>query len=158
MRANGTHGFTLVELVVVLAVMSLLLAMAAPGLRPLLTAQRVRAAVFDFSADLVLARSEAVKRNARVQVVPHPAGWAEGWSVTVEGMPEHLRRRDSSGNGVAFSGGPARIVFDETGRVVSPVQPVRIDVMPDGDMSSQARRCIGLDPGGRPRAAHGACA
>ena len=158
MSAAGSRGFTLVELIVVLAVMSMLLAMAAPALRPLMTAQRVRAAVFDFRADLVLARSEAVKRNARVQVMPDAAGWTQGWSITVEGLPQQLRRRDSSGNGVAFSGGPARIVFDETGRVVSPLQPVRIDVLPEGDLSSPARRCIGLDPGGRPRTSQGACA
>lgn len=158
MSAGGSRGFTLVELIVVLAVLSMLLAMAAPGLRPLMAAQRVRAAVFDLTADLVLARSEAVKRNARVQITPNAAGWAEGWTITVEGLPEQLRRRDPSGNGVTFSGGPARIVFDETGRVVSPLQPVRVDVMSDGDLSSPARRCVGLDPGGRPRTSHGACA
>lgn len=154
MRADG---FTLIELLVVMTIMGLLLAFTVPALRPLVAAQRVRAVVFDLAGDFVLARSEAVKRNTRVQVVPDAAGWAQGWTVSVDGSAQPLRRRDANGSGVTLAGAPGRIVFDEIGRVAMPGQPVRIDVLPDGELAAATRRCVALDPGGRPRTSQGAC-
>jgi type IV fimbrial biogenesis protein FimT len=90
------RGFTLVELLVVLAVGSILLAIAVPGYGFLVSTSRLAAVTNDLVSNLQLARSEAVKRGMRVTVcktgnamaVPPAcdatAGWHQGWLVFVD--------------------------------------------------------------------------
>lgn len=91
------RGFTLVELLVVLAVGSILLAIAVPGYGFLVNTSRVAAVTNDLISTLQLARSEAVKRGVRVTVCKtsnpanampvcdNAAGWHEGWLVFADG-------------------------------------------------------------------------
>jgi type IV fimbrial biogenesis protein FimT len=64
--APGPAGFTLVEALVVMAIASALVALAAPSYRTLADSIRLTSASNAFLAHLYLARSEAIKRNARV--------------------------------------------------------------------------------------------
>jgi type IV fimbrial biogenesis protein FimT len=61
-------GFTLTELMIAIAVLGILLALAAPSLTGVINANRLTAQANEVVASLQLARSEAVKRNARVVV------------------------------------------------------------------------------------------
>lgn len=93
----GRRGFTLVELLVVLAVGSILLAIAIPGYAFLVNASRLATVTNDLVTVLHLARSEAIKRGTRVTVCKTgnagavtpacdaAAGWHEGWLVYVDG-------------------------------------------------------------------------
>lgn len=90
------RGFTLVELLVVLAVGSILLAIALPGYGFLVNTSRVATVTNDLVGAIQLARSEAIKRGTRVTVcktgnpgVAAPAcdvasAWHEGWLVFVD--------------------------------------------------------------------------
>ena len=90
------RGFTLVELLVVLAVGSILLAIAVPGYAYLANASRLTTATNDLVAAMHLARSEAVKRGMRVTVCKTrdamaaapacnaTANWQDGWLVFVD--------------------------------------------------------------------------
>ena len=79
-------GFTLIELLVVITVTATMLSLAIPSFRNFIGSQRVKAVSYDLTTSLVLARSEAVKRNADVTVAPAAASdWTQGWSVTVGG-------------------------------------------------------------------------
>lgn len=80
-------GFTLAEAVVTLCVLGCFVALAAPAAHDAVQEARLRAATGDLLQHLVLARSEAIKRNARV-VLCHSAdgvtcsdagGWQQGW-------------------------------------------------------------------------------
>ncbi len=96
-EAMGRQGFTLVELLVVLAVGSSLFAISVPGNGFFLGDSRLASVTNDMVASLHLARSEAIKRNARVTVCKtgHPdaatpncepgARWEQGWLVFVDG-------------------------------------------------------------------------
>ena len=84
------HGFTLVELLVVIAVLGLLTSLAAPGMSSYLARRSVSAASSTLAADLRYARSEAVKRSGYVTVCRSTDGtscagaggsWSGGWIV-----------------------------------------------------------------------------
>ena len=84
---SQSKGFTLVELLVVLAVGSLLLSVAVPSMNAMLNSQKSISTVNALFASLNLTRSEAIKRNARAvlcktadgQSCTHNGGWEQGW-------------------------------------------------------------------------------
>jgi len=90
------RGFTLVELLVVLAVGAILLAIAIPGYAHFMNYNRLVTATNDLVSSLQLARSEAIKRGKRVTVCTSSApmnavpacdagaDWQHGWLVFVD--------------------------------------------------------------------------
>jgi type IV fimbrial biogenesis protein FimT len=81
------RGFSLVELMLVLAIAAVLIALATPEMRDMLKRRRLDAAVADLYGAIDLARSQAIARGSRVQLVPlEPAGanWSHGWVVFVD--------------------------------------------------------------------------
>ncbi len=93
MRRVGDRGFTLVELLAVLAILALLIGLVAPNLSRGLERERVRASLRSFSAVLRLARSTAVTDRKRVRVLVDLDGgrwWLEG-SGRQGGFPAGLR-------------------------------------------------------------------
>jgi len=66
-RASGPRtGFTVIELIVTMAVASVLLAVAVPSFNQMIVSGRLTAQSNDMLAAINLARSEAIKRNASV--------------------------------------------------------------------------------------------
>lgn len=76
-------GFTVVELVITVAIVALLAALALPNFREF----SVRMTVTDNTNDLVgalnVARSEAVKRGRAAAVIANDGNWNNGWQVVV---------------------------------------------------------------------------
>ena len=67
-------GYTLVELLMVMALGTILLSIAVPSMTAMLNTQRANAAGSSFLASLNLARAEAIKRNARVVLCKSASG------------------------------------------------------------------------------------
>lgn len=94
MDATGKHAraFTLMELMIAVAVMILLVATALPAFNGLRQEQMVRGAQHEFLATLHLAKQAAVARNRRVSLCPSAGGrgclgsgsWHRGWLVFVD--------------------------------------------------------------------------
>tara|TARA_R110001592_G_scaffold52511_6_gene160654 strand:+ start:241 stop:855 length:615 start_codon:yes stop_codon:yes gene_type:complete len=80
-------GFTILELLITLAVLSIVLAFAIPSFQSSIEKNSVSASINEFSAALRLARTEAVKRGRLVVVCPSndqatcSGIWANGWLV-----------------------------------------------------------------------------
>jgi len=87
---GGQHGgFTLVELLVTVAIASTLMMLAIPAMTGMLDTQRRISALNRFVASLHLARGEAIKRNGRAVLCKSATGeqctkagqWEQGWIV-----------------------------------------------------------------------------
>lgn len=74
-------GFTVIELIIAVAVVSILTAVAIPQFSNLASRTRLDSTVSDFSHSLALARSKAAYRNSKVAVIPAGATWNSGWTV-----------------------------------------------------------------------------
>ncbi len=92
-------GFTLIELVVTLAVAGILLAVAAPSFREMIQRNRLTTSVNELAGSINTARSEAVKRGARVVVCKSTNGsdcvtsgtWGLGWIIFVDSSNDAVR-------------------------------------------------------------------
>ena len=85
------RGFTLVEMLVTMAVMAIILTIAALGFKDVIFRNQVRAAANDFVGALSFARSEAVSRGAIVTLCPSNDGqtcsgvqFDRGWLVVLD--------------------------------------------------------------------------
>lgn len=82
-------GVTLIEILVVVAIVAILQSLAVPSFAAMLNSARMTMAVNSLFSSLLLARSEAIKRNARVVVCKSAngatcvtsGGWEQGWIV-----------------------------------------------------------------------------
>lgn len=68
LRHHGLRGLTLIELMVIVAIVGVLLTLAAPSFRDFILMQRLKAVHAQLVTDLQLARSEAAARNLIVNV------------------------------------------------------------------------------------------
>jgi type IV fimbrial biogenesis protein FimT len=78
------QGFTIVELLITLAVAAVVIGIAAPSMKTFLDNQRVKTVTYELLADLSMTRSEAVKRRTVVELQASDEGWAEGWKVAYD--------------------------------------------------------------------------
>ncbi|MEP4145669.1 MAG: GspH/FimT family pseudopilin [Halioglobus sp.] len=93
-HSRDLAGFTLVELLIVLSIVSVLITIVAPGMQRFIYGIYIRQYVSELMTDIVFTRSEAIKRNRRVRMCPSPmastgltacAGvFADGWAIFVD--------------------------------------------------------------------------
>jgi type IV fimbrial biogenesis protein FimT len=86
----GLHaraGFSLIELLAVLAIAAILLAVGAPDLRRLVRAQQLKAASGDLFSAIGLARAQALARGEVLILLPKGQGgsdWRRGWTLFLD--------------------------------------------------------------------------
>lgn len=150
------RGFTLPELLIVVTVLGVLLAAGLPAFGEFVRNQRVKTASFDIFSSLVVARSEAITRNASVTVSPTGGAWTNGWSVTDSGGTV-LRTMGAVPNvtitGPAGGPAPTSVVFRGSGRLSAAVPAFELTA----SGSSVISRCISIDLSGRPTTKAAVC-
>lgn len=149
MRRLG--GFTLPELLIVVAVLAVMLGLGIPAFAEFTRNQRVKTASFDLFSTLVHARSEAITRNATVTVAPVSSAWTNGWTVTDAGGT--VIRTMGAVTNLSITG-PTNVQFRGSGRLNGTVMP-SFQLTSTG--STITTRCITIDLSGRPTTKAVAC-
>lgn len=145
------RGFTLIELMVVVALAAILLGIGVPSFKSFVAGQRVKTAAGDYAMAVVFARSEAIKRNALVTITPAASGatgWKDGWTVAAGGAALSVQ---PAFEGLTFAGPSAAITYQGSGRLTALVTPMTITGQ-DG-----SARCVAIDLSGMPNSTKGAC-
>jgi len=130
---SASRGMHLVEMLVVIAILSVLLAVGWPALRPVLLRQRADALQLTLHASLSSARSEALKRRELIGLCASDDGeqcsrdWSAGWIIYRSGrhrgtpasaqdiLTHHQGRTDIAIGAQASSGRPL-LFFQPDGR------------------------------------------
>lgn len=140
------QGFSMAELLVVVAVVAILASLAAPSFRSLIADQRIKAAAGELHATLTLARSEAMKRSVNVTVAPKSSSWVNGWQIADPSNIDVLLEDHPAVNGVSITGGPASVVYQSVGRI-SAGSAVNFTL---SSTSTSTQRCVSIELSGRP--------
>lgn len=155
-RIAAGRGFTIVELMIVVAIVSVLAAVGLPSMRDLLKTNRMKTISLDLYSSLSLARSEAIKRNnGSVAMVAGAGGWQGGWSVTCVdtagscgGADVVLLTQEAVDADTTLTGPVGNVVtFGRDGRLTSGTASFRITLA--GNASIQMR-CVDVSVSGRP--------
>lgn len=156
-------GFSLLELIIALAISAILLSMAVPSMQTFLGGSALTSTTNDFVYSLQTARSEAIKRAAPVALCPSAAPMAEdpvcadtsfanGWIVFADddgnglrnAAEQLIRQAEPAGPGFAFAADTAlsqRIWFDDSGTSTNTVGvPLSGDISISHAGSAEQRR------------------
>jgi prepilin-type N-terminal cleavage/methylation domain-containing protein len=113
-------AFTLIELMVTLAIVAILAAIAVPSFQTFFVSSRAQTQTANFIEALNYARSEAVRRANNVTIVPNSASnWHSGWAVqfTVSGVTTNLRVQPAFTGDATMTSTESSITFNNLGQL-----------------------------------------
>ena len=176
-----SHGFTLVELMVVLAIVAILASLATPSFASLIQSTLMSSNVNTFLADMRFARSESIRRGGGVVMCrsdapeaanpvcgsdagPGARGWVSGWIIFhdldndgVKDPAEPLLRLQSpiaSINAISDSNTlSSKFRFTATGRLRNLNTATTLHFGAQPMFAADVQRTVCVNPGGRARIA-----
>ncbi len=167
-NTSRTQGFTLIELMIALAIGSTLVMLAAPSFSQATNSTLVTTQANNLITSLNLARSEAVKRGATVTVCASTdqatcAGtdWTAGWIVRLDSDNSVLRSQEAFTGNTAVAYSPAAVSAVQFNRLgqANLTPTLTISLTPGGCISgSQGLHVVTISPTGRAGVQERTCA
>jgi type IV fimbrial biogenesis protein FimT len=143
------RGFTLIEMMVTVSIAAIMLGIGVPAFRDFIAGQKVKTTSQDLMTALVIARSEAIKRNANVTMAPVTADtWVSGWTVTAAPSATTVHEQQAL-SGVTITLAPSSVVFGSNGR---PAVTSKFQVT-----GTSSTKCVRVDLTGIPSSQSGTC-
>jgi type IV fimbrial biogenesis protein FimT len=136
----------MVELLVTIAIATILATVAVPSFSGLIASQRAKTAASELFASFLAARSDAIARNANVTVSPLVGGWNQGWQI-LDPANNVLESHGALTN-VALIPQTGGVTFRPSGRVTTGSTSMFVITTTSG--SSTNHQCISLNLSGRP--------
>lgn len=166
--APSAAGFTLTEMLIVVAVAGILATLALPNFRSLSQSQQVKNASYELYSALSLTRNEAIKRNADVTLatVLNPKNEV-GWTISTSGVPAIRTKDYISGVGMAITTSPSiippvQINYHRNGRATAGAGYASSYVTFQIDAAGVTTptpfvRCVTIELSGMPHIKQGGC-
>lgn len=156
---NVQSGFTLVELMVVVAILGILLGIGVPGMSQVLASSRVSSAASEFQLALQGARSLALTQRERYTVCPADAAkcadsesWSAGWA-TYKGGADGVRVQQHVLSGVDVISDTDDFSFNAMG-YLEPAVPRTITLSAN---DGQAQRWLCVSASGKASVSRSSC-
>ena len=151
---NRQRGFTLIELIITVAIVVILLTVGVPSFQEMMRSNRAATHANEFLTALNFARSEAVKRGRNVSLCPSTdqatctggTNWAAGWIVFFvndDGDDEVLRVWEALSGNPTFTG-PPTLGYQPTGERVTGTED------PFNYALATHSQCVRINAVGRP--------
>jgi len=167
-RQRKEHGFTMIELLITIVIIGILTAAALPSFKEFIINQRIKTASFDFVSSLAFTRSEAIKSNKNIALLPKNALQLElGWEVR-ESSTEPVRKDQSTYPSITiscisgticqysmFRPSCNNVTYTPDGRIFNSASGT-FEISSDM-ISNPQKRCISVDGSGRVFSKRGGC-
>lgn len=150
---NRGRGFSLIEVMIVLAILGILISIAAPAFSEWVASQRVRDTATDLHSSLMRARSEAISRGTSVTITAVGGNLANGWYIA---DPNPTYNPDLANPTVfieqhgavpnATISGATNISYTNVGRLSGVAIGIKVAIAGTG-----LTRCVTIDVAGRPK-------
>lgn len=158
-----SKGFSLTEMMVVLAIMGIAMSIGVPAVRDLMANQRMRGAAFNLVVSTMFARGEAIKRGTTVAIkAPSSDDLTTGWCIQIgstetcdvsdPGVSAIKVEQPQTGVTYEFKTAAAPISFNRAGRLAALVKVEITD-----SVNAAMKRCVVIDVGGNATSTVGAC-
>ncbi|MBW8760223.1 MAG: GspH/FimT family pseudopilin [Burkholderiales bacterium] len=161
-------GFSLIELMFTITLAGILAAVAVPSMSKMFKTNRVQTEASSFVGDLMLARTEAVKRGQNVSVCVSTDGvnclttntWNQGWIVfpdstaacsaaTTAAPAVKVRKAFSTTDTLVASVSKSCVTFNREGFTSNLGTASVTFTLHTADSLGSATRCVAVDLGGR---------
>ena len=146
-RSRSQAGFTILETLIVIALIGILTAVSIPFLQKISRRNQIRSAASEIQTTLLAARMRAVRRNLPASVLVTTATAAQNTHLldTIEADPPAptptplpASKLNLPKASLAFLTLPAggKITFDGNGRVIAPPPPASTDILIEGPVAA----------------------
>lgn len=130
MKTNA--GFTLIELLMVVMISGIVLTLGIPSFQETMRNNRLTVHANELIGSLNLARSEAIKRRASIEVCAstdqtscNGTSWAGGWIVRIQGG-ELIRAFAPMKSSITATGGVSKFTYNQNGFLATGGGTVRL--------------------------------
>lgn len=156
---SSNRGFTLIEMMIAIAVLAIIVSIAVPSFSRTIENARIATQTNDFITAANTARAEAIRTGAPVWFTAKGAGFADGWCVRTSvapcgtAVPADVLDHPALAANIAltYAALPATtsFSFNRLGALVTAGDATTIELAPQGCSTGQTKRRIDINAIGR---------